>query len=846
AAPGTPHRSRTDLDDVYGVYGHEGRLRGMDGWNPLMSTILPGLPHTAAGQRFVAEAEASAEALRRRAANGEELPPVAEKLLEKLTAAVEAADGAAHPNGGGWVAAGAEVAPTAYVGPNAIVLDNAKVLDQAIVEDCAVIKDNVVLSGHARVGGQAVISKDTKLSGYQRAWMPLALTGEETASDLTLRLDEQLDENGLWANYAMDQAETVMLEDYYRQHGHGDFREFFVSLMNGYLHGQPSFVEEDGRRGFAFDGRAQYAELNRRIADLPEITVDMTVKRQGEGEQTLLDFGSGLPDRFALTTGGPGGKLQFTALVEGGEVARVTSNQPLPKNTWTRVRLEIDGRRVALWMNDKLVGETESEFRPADVFPPGQPQRNFLATARDGKSRLKGVFDNVVVYHQVHGEAFADLPAPHRDAPRRPEKGFAKSVLRNMGASPFEQADRAQRYSEAALHDWHYRAGRAITHLMELKFQEPEYMEAVEDFKEFEQWKKETSEKYRQEFLAANKGSDEEARRYADEKLREAGVIEKEQAVNDRLEKVHDLIREKYYLDYHILCSFIRQNFHGFYNSRISSFINSHAQKLAGGDTLRDDLNKVSEIEDAYAPENWKTSVRQWDWSTKWEKDGSIKDLPLTQKWLKRVRGTAPLPEPPDDALAADVPVDALEPAQQVKVLEARLARLEQVEEQARAAVAAMPESKAAQAEIARLQEEMKPLEEMAKTRLNELRQAEATDPRMLAWKRAEAHIPYSKEWKRVIRALGEARGRVRPAYQHKMRAELKERDPQFKKWSDLSDRVEELQREQLYRLHDYLLRQTDHPRLLPQNRWDRGELDEVRRSLDSAKRALEEARSGA
>ena len=841
AAPGTPHRSRADLDDVYGVYGDEGRLRGMDGWNPLMSMILPDVPHTVAGKRFVAETQATAEALRQPAGDEQELPPGAARLLEKLTGALAAADGAAHPNGGGWVAATAEVAPTAYVGPNAMVLDAAKVLDQAIMEDCAVIKDKAVLSDHARVSGQAVISKDTKLSGYQRAWMPLALTPDETAPDLTTRLNDTLDENGLWANYAMDQAEAVMLEDYYRQHAGADFREFFVSLMNGHLFGRPVFVEEDGRRGFAFDGRTQYAELNRRIADLPEITVDMTVRWQGEGEQTLLDFGSGLQDRFALTTGGPGGKLRLTALVGGQEVASVTSSRPLEKNAWTRVRLEIDGRQVALWMNDKLVGETESEFRPADVYRPGEPQRNFIATARDGTARLEGVFDNVVVYHQVHGEAFAELPAPHYDAPRRPEKGFVKSVLQSMGASPFEQADRAERYSEAALHDWHYRAGRAITHLMELKFRVPEYMQAVEAFQQFEQWKKETGEKFRQEFLAAGKGSDEEARRYADEKLREAGTIEKELAVNDRLQKATELVQEKHHLDYFVLCSFIRQNFHGFYNARISDFINNHARKLAGGDTLRDDLNKVREIEKAYAPENWKTSVRQWDWRTMWEKDGSIEDLPLTQQWLRRVRGTVPLPPPPAKEPAAEKPLESLEPVEQVEVLEARLARLKQVESEARAAVEAMPETKASEAEIARLREAMKPMEAMAKARLDELRQAEATDPRMLAWKQAEAHLPYSKEWPRVVRALGEARGHVVPAYRHVMREELKARDPEFGKWAGLNDRLEELQREQLYRLHDYLLRYTEHPKLLRQNRHEAGEIESLERELNAARRLVEE-----
>jgi hypothetical protein len=840
AAPGTPHRSRSDLDDVYGVYGREGMLRGMDGWNPLMSTILSDVPRTEAGKRFVAEAKAAAEALRQRTAGGQALTPAAAKLLDKLTETVKAADGAPHPNGGGWVAATAEVAPTAYVGPDAMVLGNAKVLDRAVVEDYAVVKDNAVVSEHARVGGQAMISNQTKLSGYQRAWMPLALAADQPAPDLTPRLNEPLDENGLWAHYAMDQAETMMLEDYYRQHAGGDFREFFVSLMNGYLHGQPGFVEEDGRRGFAFDGTTQYAELNRRIADLPEITVDMAVKWRGEGEQTLLDFGSGIENHFALTTGGPSGRLRFTALVDGREMTRVIANQPLPGNAWTRVRLEIDGQRVALWLDDQLAGETATDFRPADVFRPGEPQRNFLATARDGSARLKGVVHNVVVYHKVHGEAFAELPPPHRDAPRRPEKGFAKGVLQSMGASPFEQADRAERYSAAALHDWHYRAGRAITHLMELKFRVPEYMQAVEEFEAFEQWKNETSEKFRQEFLAANEGANDEARRYADEKLREAGAIEKELAVNDRLEKVHDLIREKHYLDYHVLCSFIRQNFHGFYNSRISSFISGHARKLAGGDFLRDNLNQVREIEDAYTPENWKTSVRQWDWRTRWEKDGSIQALPLTQKWLLRVRGAGPLPQPPAHAAGAEAPLESLAPAQQVKLLEARLAQLEQVEEQVRAAVAAMPETKAAEAEIARLQQEIEPLEEMAKTRLNELRQAEATDPQMVAWKRAESHIRYSKEWKRVIRALEEARGRVHSAYQHTMREELKARDAAFRKWSDLNDQVEELRREQIYRLHDYVLRHTEHPNLLGDG-GNRGELEETRRMIESAKRALRE-----
>jgi hypothetical protein len=522
-------------------------------------------------------------------------------------------------------------------------------------------------------------------------------------------------------------------------------------------------------------------------------------------------------------------------------VAALTANQSLKKGAWTRVRLEIDGRETALWVNDTLAGTTESDFRPAHVYQPGRPQRNFIAAAWDGNKKFKGVFGNVVVYHQVHGEAFANLPAPFRDAPRRPEKGFARSVLRNMGASPFEQSDRAERYTTAAMNDWHYRAGRAITHLMELKFRVPEYMKAVEEFQAFEQWKRETGARFKQEFLEAGKGTEQEANAHAEEKLREAGAIEKELAVNDRLTEVTTRIQDKDYLEYFLLCSFLRQNFHGFYNERISAYISRHAVKLVGGTTVRDNLDEVARIEDLHAPENWKTSVEQWDWRTMWEKDGSIENLPLTQMWLRRVRGTAPLPPPPTKDPAAEKPLESLEPVEQVEVLEARLARLKQAESEARAAVEAMPETKAAEAEIARLREELKPLEAMAKARLDELRQAEATDPRMLAWKQAEAHLPYSKEWPRVVRALGEARGHVVPAYRHVMREELKARDPEFGNGADLNDRVEELQREQLYRLHDYLLRNTEHPKLLRQNRHDAGEIESLERELNAARRLVEE-----
>eukprot|EP00965_Chrysotila_dentata_P098997 3274242-Pleurochrysis_carterae.AAC.1 len=66
--------------------------------------------------------------------------------------------GAAHANGGGFVAATAHVDASAYVGPRARVLDSAFVRDSARVEGAATVKGSSVVSDRAVVRNHAVIS----------------------------------------------------------------------------------------------------------------------------------------------------------------------------------------------------------------------------------------------------------------------------------------------------------------------------------------------------------------------------------------------------------------------------------------------------------------------------------------------------------------------------------------------------------------------------------------------------------------------------------------------------------------------------------------------------------------
>lgn len=78
---------------------------------------------------------------------------------------VDGVAGAAHSNGGGFVASTASVDATAYVGPHAFVMDRARVTGTARVEGKAVLRDDVSVSDQAVVSGFAIVGGDAQVSG---------------------------------------------------------------------------------------------------------------------------------------------------------------------------------------------------------------------------------------------------------------------------------------------------------------------------------------------------------------------------------------------------------------------------------------------------------------------------------------------------------------------------------------------------------------------------------------------------------------------------------------------------------------------------------------------------------
>jgi hypothetical protein len=781
ARPGTPRECRADLDDTELLYS--------------VQDSVPAPADTSTGKRYLPKLLGFIQYLEKAEAEFKDQPALQTRVKKLLATArdelAQMQNGSRHSTGGGWVAAMATVAPTAYVGPNAMVLGNACVSDNAIIEDYAIVAGDAVVSGHARVSGSAIVKDNAKVDGYSRTWASLG--GSDEASVVPIRHGAKaLNTFGLWANYAMDREEKDVLEDWYRfpfgaDRGYGSH----LGLnLNGYLYGQPVFATDGPRQGYRFNGKNQSGELSQRLADLGEITVDLAVKWEGSGEQTIFDFGSSTDNCFVLKIS-LDGKPELVATVDGTVVARAAADKKLPPNTWTRLRVEIDGTKTSLWMDDTKVAETATRFRPCDAFPAGKEKRNTIAASRTGSNYFNGCIDYVVVYHTVHDD-FSAVPEPVRDSPIRPTTGFIADVEKILG-----NVEMVNKKIDAEVNrrmaEYEKIKAQKDARERELLLREPDFVKAEADLaaaktalenhkrelaaefnalpdnlprqKEIDSLRKQADILHKQirelenecftadetlvSFQSERKKIDEQRRtieqnmrnvfdKQADivklqetiaslqkktdkpeselKKLRqelynkfsafrgtntvylvlESNVRKLNEKIRDRQETLRDelrasnpVMRKKQKLDRKLrelentlrnardmytakgtaedlrtvsdaeaalaaatekamlpympekfwLFSFNWQGYGGYYNTPYKSYMRDHVKALIGGGEMRENLSFLVGLQKAVtSTRNWHTTV-DWDWRTKWEKDGSIEDLPLTKKWLARVRG---------------------------------------------------------------------------------------------------------------------------------------------------------------------------------------------------------------
>ena len=417
---------------------------------------------------------------------------VENELTRRVKFLQKNAKGDRHANGGGFVADSARVAATAYVGPNAMVLDGARVEENACIHEYAVVYGpKTVIRGNAKIGGKAWVFGDVIVGGNARIIESVTVTtisrsrigrggdvptegqavidgnvvlkgehvlrlcgakGQKLTGELVMDytpgyngtvsyyelipgianlesgvfrhgriwgrqgLGDGADAGGLYANWQFNQAATGVLEDSYVNN-------------NGVLRGMPKFKRDGQRKYAAFNGKDQYAEAPPSVADFAELTVDLLIKRSDRKGGRLFDFGTGDAECFYLELADKTGELILIARHKG-KTFRIAASQTVPVNTWSRVRVELDGTTAAIYLDGKELAKGAFAFRPRDVFGGDRAEGNFIACGRNQDLFFKGLMDHFRIYREVHENFGALDPAP-----------FALTQVQEWSENDQERAD---------------------------------------------------------------------------------------------------------------------------------------------------------------------------------------------------------------------------------------------------------------------------------------------------------------------------------------------------------------------------------------------------------------------
>ena len=135
------------------------------------------------------------------------------------------------------------------------------------------------------------------------------------------------------------------------------------------------------------------------------------------------------------------GTLSLRAVVDGKDVVKLTGSKTLVRSKPVRLRVEADGKTVAVWMDKDKIAEQKFSFRCSDLFGPDVIRNNTLAADRNGNNKLKALFDSVLIYAKVHNHvdtdgvvAFDTLAPPALEAP--PLVGDTTLALLEKRADP--------------------------------------------------------------------------------------------------------------------------------------------------------------------------------------------------------------------------------------------------------------------------------------------------------------------------------------------------------------------------------------------------------------------------
>jgi carbonic anhydrase/acetyltransferase-like protein (isoleucine patch superfamily) len=355
--------------------------------------------------------------------------------------------GAAHLNGGGFVAESADVASSVFIGPNAMVLDSARVAGNARIEGHAVVSGkanvsgNAVISDYARVDGDAAVSGDARVRDYAvvsgnaratdnakvlehavvsgrsavqrnaivRGYVSLRGRGrsgaKEVAGTAVLYDNANLSIAGVsqgaypyWiGDKEVSEAEDIgsrYLEWNFSTPGGGIARDEVMS-NDGILRNGAAMVMEWPISVLVLNGSNQYVIAEKDLADMQDMTMNFRVFWQGgESGQRLVEFDGGDGACLYITPSSADGKLACVAK-KGGVTHSVQADRPLPKDRWVTLRLVLEGDTAEVYIDGTPAGSNpDFTLNPEDLHA----RAVYFGCDQDQQHCFKGKLDRVTMH----------------------------------------------------------------------------------------------------------------------------------------------------------------------------------------------------------------------------------------------------------------------------------------------------------------------------------------------------------------------------------------------------------------------------------------------------------------
>ena len=245
-----------------------------------------------------------------------------------------------------------------------------------------------------------------------------------------------------------------------------------------------------------------------------------------------------------------------------------------------------------------------------------------------------GVLDELVIYSKVN-EDFTLLSAPVVNCPIRPSQGALEAVTEY--AKFVEQYNAKLKATKAPADDSKADVGEFAEQLTYYKALKPRMQARLDELT-----MRDTTVAEAQAKLEVKEAEYNEQKKALGKEAKQTRALQREIGdIKTELANAKRAAEAPYAPEFRALGG-LRGYFSGHYNRdlpRYTSSLSGETATSVAALAQTDDPRAIEDILKTWSSgKMWRTEV-DWDWRINEEVDGKIKNLPLLQKWLQRVRG---------------------------------------------------------------------------------------------------------------------------------------------------------------------------------------------------------------